>query len=754
MKKLRTYIKGLDKLFHGGLQIGCLSEKDKPLSANESLVIVIKGMKGTYKPLLAMQLMCGIAKSLHEDDNAIANAKANFFSINKRAEDLNDTYLDILIKSELHKMIRKYRKDEFEGIDEQEISKRFQENNILDFIFDISPRKKSNTTLEERERELYTRYVCQSLVYYNVRTNALHWKRGEQGDDNKNFIAARRYDTINDYTIPYQKLEANRQKIEANFKDNLIFVDFNDLGGNNRHYLENDFQDSSPMSKFREIQNAIQTIKEQIEDNKSNADDKNKDNRRDVIVIDGFSQLSTSDLTTLPYTCLIKLLRKTAKVSILVFDDRSEANCDGDVVIEMRKRFAEVEEYMFHELQISKSTFQEAAIGWHQYKKRDDGIEVFPSLHKLLSKRYYMPNKGLQIGQSIFQIDFDQYLATEEFLGALNSNPQSSSDRNFQSKFDFELFFDKQNDIENNLRKYIFDKYKESIKTSENDLENEWKKAFSHLFLLEPDISNKPFGLKNHFDATALIGNPNSYKRYLAVQTAYSYARQGIHTLFFLFDKNEADMRRMMVCPACITCADDKRCTTCSRRIHMMDLRMGCLSAEEFFATLLDQISFYCQYNEKTGREEKWMHIVIDDLQKVDFSFPFLSSQPLFLSTLFSICRNHNVKLTILCDKKANLVKELCSLADNVVTIRREEKAPKHVEINVSRGASMGVPSRILKFTTEDILHVFRCSEEEGVIIDEEKLTVTELGSLKGYWRKTVNSDIKEFKQITNNDTL
>lgn len=79
MRKLRTYIKGLDKLFHGGLQIGCLSEKDKPLPPNESLVIVIKGMKGTYKPLLAMQLMCGIAKSLHEEDNAFPMLKRTSF---------------------------------------------------------------------------------------------------------------------------------------------------------------------------------------------------------------------------------------------------------------------------------------------------------------------------------------------------------------------------------------------------------------------------------------------------------------------------------------------------------------------------------------------------------------------------------------------------------------------------------------------------------------------------------------------------
>lgn len=65
----------------------------------------------------------------------------------------------------------------------------------------------------------------------------------------------------------------------------------------------------------------------------------------------------------------------------------------------------------------------------------------------------------------------------------------------------------------------------------------------------------------------------------------------------------------------------------------------------------------------------------------------------------------------------------------------------------------MGVPSRILRFTTDDILHLFKCNKKY-VVIDEEKLRVTELGALKGYLRNTVNADIKELKQNTNNDAF
>ena len=76
---------------------------------------------------------------------------------------------------------------------------------------------------------------------------------------------------------------------------------------------------------------------------------------------------------------------------------------NADIIIDMRKTEATEEEYVYHELQISKSVFQTMAYGWHQYKKRDTGIDVFPSIHMLLSKRNYLPYKLLTMHNNILE---------------------------------------------------------------------------------------------------------------------------------------------------------------------------------------------------------------------------------------------------------------------------------------------------------------------------------------------------------------
>ncbi len=95
-------------------------------------------------------------------------------------------------------------------------------------------------------------------------------------------------------------------------------------------------------------------------------------------MIDGFSHLSDGELNDISYGYLTEHLRKLAKITILVFDEREGARCDGVIVIEMEEDYDNVESYMYHQLRIAKSNFQTVVLGWHQYKKRDFGIEVSP----------------------------------------------------------------------------------------------------------------------------------------------------------------------------------------------------------------------------------------------------------------------------------------------------------------------------------------------------------------------------------------
>lgn len=183
-----------------------------------------------------------------------------------------------------------------------------------------------------------------------------------------------------------------------------------------------------------------------------------------------------------------------------------------------------------------------------------------------------------------------------------------------------------------------------------------------------------------------------------------------MHTLFFLFDKNELDIRTRMICPAFYGDVSEKRikrCRKCAKFIHTYNKRMGCITLNEFFSILQEQISFYCKTAEKTGNEYAWMHIVIDDIQKIQFSFPFLRNTKLFFSTLMDICRQNKVKLTILCDKSSELTREVSSIADNVIDIRRDEKDIYTVEFNIERRLNEHEPSRIVQLQIYDILHLF-----------------------------------------------
>src|SRR5699024_10794541 len=62
--------------------------------------------------------------------------------------------------------------------------------------------------------------------------------------------------------------------------------------------------------------------------------------------------------------------------------------------------------------------------------------------------------------------------------------------------------------------------------------------------------------LKNDFlygntgGTTAIIGEANTYKRFLTFGSAFSSASRKEHTLFLLLNKNDKSVRRKLQCPA------------------------------------------------------------------------------------------------------------------------------------------------------------------------------------------------------------
>lgn len=71
------------------------------------------------------------------------------------------------------------------------------------------------------------------------------------------------------------------------------------------------------------------------------------------------------------------------------------------------------------------------------------------------------------------------------------------------------------------------------------------------------------------------------------------------------------------------------------------------------------------------------------------------------------------MEIKILCDKRAALVNELCSLADNIICIQREEKDVNRMTCYIERCTHNLSPSEVFKMDIHDIETCFHCNCKE-----------------------------------------
>lgn len=352
-------------------------------------------------------------------------------------------------------------------------------------------------------------------------------------------------------------------------------------------------------------------------------------------MIDGLTA-SVIDTMTFQTLHFEDLLRRMATVSIIVLEGQNETALSGDIVIETRKRESEEDEYSYMELQIAKSVFQPTILGWHQYKKRDYGIEIFPSIHLLLTKRDYLVRRSQTRHAHILSESYEQYLEFRDFQDNYISTKRYSDNINeILSK----KYLEYNKDIEERQRTLLDEiyYYKEPLSEGGSD---KAINLFKRILFGEDEkyFMCHEHGWTDHFYSTAIVGNPNSYKRLLAVSAAFKAASKEEHTLFVLFDKDEVDMRKHLKCPVltrkresgeCMSIS--KECYECHQYLHFFPIRMGCISAEEFFSSLDKYIRLYTEGNKMP---KKKFHIVIDDLQRIVYGFPFLKQTSLFFECI------------------------------------------------------------------------------------------------------------------------
>ena len=186
MKKLNTHIKGMDMLFHGGIQVDSLTSRKS--NNNDSIVIVIRGERGSHKHLLAMQLMHGLTMSINErlrkkNQRGSEKHDAAFYSISKPISRLNDMYIDLLINRWIDAMTHAVKRRQNNIIEGRE-SKTYVSNRendrqaVLKFWFDFNQNASYYPGPTQNRQSLSSFYdsemptlLAENIVNYNPRTN-------------------------------------------------------------------------------------------------------------------------------------------------------------------------------------------------------------------------------------------------------------------------------------------------------------------------------------------------------------------------------------------------------------------------------------------------------------------------------------------------------------------------------------------------------------------------------------------------------
>lgn len=729
--KISTGIQGLDKMLLGGLQLPLIRSGEDVASSEKGIIIVLKGDRGTDKTLFAMQMMHGIAKSLN---NLEAKPKAPaFYSLDKKTDQMNDMLLDFIISKCIDRMIRTRRNNEWTG------------SRFADAIFDTSKIRAGATQsctpppFPENLKSKIDSYISEGIVFYNIRTNSLHFKTAQSIDSQANILFTRRYDNISDY-----------QKVSSIFSSEGNFDfrnDFFEVQFNGHIPSENGNKDSRKEMEYKYVTTPSHTFSKILSHIQKGAEDNSKNNSMpsSCIVIDGLIKISDSDLKSFELTPFEHILRKSALVTIIVIDDLDEKlKISADILIELGRVENNKENYTSHALRICKSVFQMYAYGWHEYKKRDYGIEVYPSSHLQLQQKRYLPQAKILVQLGILDNHYVRHVSAKV-----------------------------SGDVKDHVRLKEYDDYKRMENTSMDVLRNLYFKKRSKTITTVGEALQELFGYENNNTfgkIIAILGSPNSFKFYLAAGSCFCASKQGIHTLFLTFDRLIDNLRDHIMCPAwntlgekmCVPCFNDlsdskiskkytdeysctancsrhcklSECNRCYSNMHSFNINMGCISTDELLHYLNEQLDI-C-FNKDA--HQKIRRIIIDDLQKIDYSFPFLKGNDLFLSAIKNYCQQKCIDLIILCDKNAGLARCLRSLADNVICMERNEEA-KSLSIYIEKFSGITPPSHILKEGImvdkieegKSIYDIFECQESSCVIKFESNATPT---SFKDFWKE------------------
>ncbi len=643
--------------------------------SEDNNLIIIKGDESIDKTLLGIQIGYGIAQSLSIIEGNTNSLEVNIISNYHKEKYLNDLLLDTLIAHCTQKMIEL----------KASINTDFSDNHLFNAFFSSTP------YIEYRNDNIQTppplswqnnidELICREAIFYNNRTNGLHYRSIPFDTSTTTLLYKRKKDSINEYFS-----ENNKEDFEK-FKRHI-------------DVLRNKLQTPIINAHCKNVE--IKDLSHEINENPNNIyiydliDYNKKHNWEDII--NGLSK---------------------HYISILVIS--KELNIPNDLanmIIELGNK--ESDNYYIYNLSIKRSISQQTCLGVHQYKKRDYGLEIFPNIYTYFSKRRYMQRAIVYTHSDVITPTFQQYL---------DSIPNNASPNDYS---------------------YNYYKQKKELLKIQNtkELTNPKDSYFCSVDILERIFMSRSDNTKiNHTSnkdiisnyrggVTAIIGNPNTYKRYITFGSIFSSSLNEEHTLIFLLNKDDATIRRKLSCPALskrCKCTGDT-CIKCYSYIHFMNILMGNITPSEILFYIKKQIEI--TYNTK-----KIKRIIIDDIQIIDYCFPLLKEADLFISSLITLCREKNIDLFLLCDKTAKSANQLLAIADNVVCTQRDNDSSLMLFIEHYAGYDKE-PSKVYCGKVKNPQNLFECYET----VDSENMPIRQYGIKESEIEDIDISDMDDF---------
>lgn len=657
--KIKTHIKGLDDILHGGIvyngfDIGTSNDNKN----SDGILLSLNGERGVNKTAFAIHMCHGITRSLYRIQNTEAEkeCKSVLFSVNKTKELLQQMHENAAISRLLRRGIQDFVIDKHDGQIESSLLYQVVSTFFSDIAIVHDPAEGDQHTnfadrYKDRNSEI-CKLLAQGAVSFNVHSRTLNFKHMKI---NTGLNRIRKFSGFE--SIKFS---------EGLINEYLQEIDFN-----------NGIEDNTPkfISRFENILDKISELYERCDGAKR---------KLPCLVVDGLSQLTDDELKTIPIDYLQRILRKIAYISILVFDERGKNVCrNSDMIIELnRNTDREISSLSYYTLEIKKCMIQKFSPGKHLYKLTDTGISVFPSLEYILNYSALKSDIYSDLDRGMFNTSYGGYL--KGFHRHLFNNALVDTEAE-----EYDVIH---NTIESNL--HTFDKY-----VADNNLhrkafidtlcrqytsglgERTCEKLLNNILFHADMPDNGKVYTDNANLVTLLVSCKNSYKRTLSNAVIFN----ALHcwnfkdrcenvtkdVLFVSFGNNRQQLLRTVACPCLKENHHGRHCLECYDRIHLYSVPFGDISASEMIYMLDDIIG---TYNKMESRHIIGQ-IIIDDMNGnvVRNAHPFIYGDQLLIPALFKLLREKQIPVTILSDISEQGYKEMCDFADNVIYTRRRK---------------------------------------------------------------------------------